>query len=132
MNVAEVLAYMRPGIDLAATLIGDSGGGPVIELWADPRPQPTAQEIEEAALPAAKAARIAAINAECRARLIALWGDALEQGTRWAGGYGAAKQAEQLDSVAAHIDASNVAQNAVLAALDIATVEAVTVAWPAI
>ncbi|MEY5101208.1 MAG: hypothetical protein RJA36_3927, partial [Pseudomonadota bacterium] len=51
---------------------------------------------------------------------------------RWGGGYGPEKQAEQLASVTDHIDASNAASNAVLAAADIAAVEAVTVTWPAI
>jgi hypothetical protein len=83
-------------------------------------------------LQAAQADKMAAINAECRARLTGKWGEALEQGTRWGGGYGPEKQAEQLASVTDHIDASNVASNAVLGAADIAAVEAVTVAWPAI
>ncbi len=130
MNLAAKLAYLgfRPEIDFWLSDVG----GEHIASWMSASPQPTDSEIDAAALPAAKAARILAINAECRSRLITLWGDALEQGTRWAGGYGAAKQAEQLDSVAAHIDASNTASNAVLAAADIAAVEAVSVSWPAI
>lgn len=83
-------------------------------------------------LPVAQAARIATINAECRARLTARFGDALEQGTRWAGGYGEAERQAQLTGVASTIDASNVAQNAVLAAVTLADVEAVTVSWPVI
>ena len=103
-----------------------------ISAWRRPEPQPTQAEIDAAMLPAAKAQRIAAINAECRARLIARFGPAEEQVSRSVGVYGAAEQAALASGIAATIDASNTAQNAILAAADIAAVEAVTVAWPVI
>lgn len=80
----------------------------------------------------AKVVKIAAINAECRARLIARYGAAEEQVSRSIGVYGTTEQAALAAGVAATIDASNTASNAVLAAADIAEVEAVTVTWPAI
>lgn len=93
---------------------------------------PSEAEILAAALPAAKAARIAAINAECRARLLARYGAAEEQVSRAIGVYGATEQADMQAGIAATIDASNTASNAVLAAADIEAVEAVSVSWPAI
>ena len=88
----------------------------------------TAPEI----LAATRAAKIAAINADCRSRLIARFGDATEQVSRSLGIYGATEKAEMETGIAATIDASNVATDAVLAAADIAAVEAVTVTWPVI
>ena len=80
----------------------------------------------------AKAERIAAINAECRARLLARFGPAEEQVSRSMGVYGATEQSAMQAGIAATIDASNVASNAVLAAADPAAVEAVSVSWPVI
>ena len=88
----------------------------------------TASEV----LNAAKAECIASINAECRARLIARYGPAEEQVSRAIGVYGAQEQSDMQAGIAATIDASNVAQNAILAAADLAAVEAVTVTWPVI
>lgn len=110
----------------------DDGSGPYIARWTSGLQQPTPAEIAAAALPAAKARRIATINAECRARLIARYGPAEEQVSRSIGIYGATEQAAMTAGIAATIDASNEASNAVLAAADIAAVEAVTVAWPVI
>lgn len=93
---------------------------------------PSQVELEAAMRPAAKAARIAKINAECCARLLARYGPAEEQVSRAIGVYGATEQADMQAGIAATIDASNTASNAVLAAADIAAVEAVTVTWPAI
>ena len=83
-------------------------------------------------LQATRAYKVAAINAECRARLVARFGDALEQNSRAVGAYGDAEQAALKPGIEAMIDASNAASNAVLAATDLAEVEAVTVTWPAI
>lgn len=83
-------------------------------------------------LTAAKAARIDAINAECRSRLLARYGPAEEQVSRAIGVYGAQEQSDMKAGIAATIDASNTASNAVLAAADIAAVEAVAVTWPSI
>lgn len=110
----------------------DDGAGPYIAQWLSTFPQPTAAELLAAELPAAKLRRIADINAECRARLIARYGDAVEQVTRSIGGYGQAEQEGMRVGIESTIDASNVARNQVLAAADIAAVEAVAVAWPSI
>lgn len=83
-------------------------------------------------LDATKAQSIAQINAECRARLVTRFGDAAEQVSRSIGVYGAAEKAALESGIAATIDASNAASDLVLAAADVATLEAVTVAWPVI
>lgn len=83
-------------------------------------------------LQAAQADKMAAINGECRARLLARYGSAEEQVSRAIGVYGAQEQTDMQTGIAATIDASNTASNAVLAAADIAEVEAVSVSWPAI
>lgn len=83
-------------------------------------------------LTATKAARIATINTECRSRLLARYGPAEEQVSRAIGVYGAQEQSDMQAGIAATIDASNTASNAVLAAATIEAVEAVTVAWPVI
>lgn len=101
-------------------------------VWLSGTTQPTQQEIEAAELPAAMLERINAINDECRARLIARYGSAEEQVSRAIGVYGADEQAAMWTGIAATIDASNVARNEILAAVDIAAVEAVTVSWPVI
>jgi len=130
VSLAAKLAYLgfRPEIDFWLSDVG----GEHIASWMSASPQPTDSEIDAAALPAAKAARIANINAECRARLLARYGSAEEQVSRAIGVYGATEQADMQAGIAATIDASNTASNAVLAAADIAAVEAVTVTWPAI
>lgn len=83
-------------------------------------------------LDAAKAVRIAGINAECRSRLVARYGTAEEQVSRSLGVYGAAEREAMTVGIADTIDASNAASNAVLAAATIQGVEAVTVTWPVI
>ena len=130
MSLAANLVYLgfKPEVDFWLSDVG----GEHIASWMAASPQPTDSEIDAAALPAAKAARIAKINAECRARLLARYGPAEEQVSRAIGVYGAAEQADMQAGIAATIDASNTASNAVLAAATIAAVEAVTVTWPAI
>jgi hypothetical protein len=83
-------------------------------------------------VPYAQEQKIAAINAECRARLLSRFGDPAEQVSRSIGVYGANEKAAIESGISATIDASNVASNAVLAATTVAAVEAVTVTWPAI
>ncbi len=83
-------------------------------------------------LTAHKATRIEGINNEVRVKLISRYGSAEEQVSRAIGVYGATEQSVMAAGIAATIDASNVAQNAILNAADVAAVEAVTVAWPAI
>lgn len=130
MSLAAKLIYLgfKPEIDFWASDVG----GEHIASWMSASPQPTQAEIDAAALPAAKAARIAAINDECRARLLARYGPAEEQVSRSIGVYGATEQSAMQAGIAATIDASNTASNAVLAATDIAAVEAVSASWPVI
>lgn len=132
--IANALRELFPGIKIGP---GDPGDECVLSesgivFWGRTEPQPTQAEIDAAMLPAAKAQRIVAINAECRARLIARYGPAEEQVSRSLGVYGATERDAMQAGIAATIDASNTAQNAILAAADIAAVEAVTVAWPVI
>jgi len=109
--------------------VSDNGDGSYrVDLVAGGSRLATAAEI----LSATKAERIEAINAEVRTRLIARYGTAEEQVSRAIGVYGATEQSAMTAGIAATIDASNVAQNAILAATDTATVEAVAVTWPVI
>ena len=83
-------------------------------------------------LAATKPHRIAAINEEVRARLLARFGNPAEQVSRSIGVYGASEQSALSTGIAATIDASNTASDAVTAATTIEAVEAVTVTWPVI
>ena len=114
-----------PGVAGAA---GNGDGTYRLDLAAGGSRLATQAEI----LDAAKAVRIAGINAECRSRLVARYGTAEEQISRSRGVYGAAEREAMTVGIADTIDASNVASNAVLAATTIQDVEAVTVTWPAI
>lgn len=135
-SLASILTHLYPGITIGPVGEGDcsilrqSDGEHVIAHWARQEPQPTAQDLAGAAVSATKAERIAAINAECRSRLLARYGPAEEQVSRAIGVYGATEQSDMQAGIAATIDASNTASNAVLAAADIAAVEAVSVSWP--
>jgi hypothetical protein len=80
-------------------------------------------------LPDAKADKIAKINSDCRARITASW-PIEKQVSATIGIYGAAELAAMTEWIDAHIDASNVACDAVDAATTLEAVEAVTVAWP--
>jgi hypothetical protein len=118
---------------IAATVaihgVTDNGDGSyLVDLLDGSSRLATADEI----LTATKAERIEAINAEARSRLIARYGTAEEQVSRALGIYGTAEQEAMTAGIAATIDASNVAQNAILSATDTATVEAVAVTWPVI
>ena len=109
--------------------VTDNGDGSYrVDLVAGGSRLATAAEI----LTAVKASKIDDMNAEVRTRLIARYGTAEEQVSRALGVYGVAEQEAMAAGIAATIDSSNVAQNAILAATDAATVEAVTVAWPVI
>lgn len=125
MNIVDTFA------SLIASCVGGaplSGGAYRVDLAGGSSRQATAPEI----LAATKAVKLDAINAECKARLIARFGDAAEQVSRSMGVYGAAEQLAHLAGIGATIDASNVARNSVIGAADIAAVGAVTVAWPVI
>ena len=105
-----------------------SGGGYRLDLADGTSRAATEAEV----LDAAKAVRIAGINAECRSRLVARYGTAEEQVSRSLGVYGTAERDAMVAGIADTIDASNAASNAVLAAATIQGVEAVTVTWPVI
>ena len=77
-----------------------------------------------------KAQRIAEINAECTARIVAVW-PLEKQVSATLGIYGPAELAAMTDWIDAHIAASNVATSAVFDAATQQAMEAVTVAWPA-
>lgn len=117
------LAELVPGCIGASS----DGGGYRLDFEGSSRAATTGEILQ-----AAQADKMAAINAECRTRLLARYGSAEEQVSRAIGVYGAQEQADMQAGIAATIDASNTASNAVLAAADIAAVEAVTVTWPAI
>ena len=120
----------RPELDF---WVQDDGDGPYLAQWNIAiGPTPTQADIDAAALPATKAQRIAAINTECRARLLARFGDPAEQVSRSIGVYGLAEKSALETGIAATIDATNVASDAVTAATTIEAVEAVTVTWPVI
>lgn len=130
-NLGDVLVYMFPGIRLSLDCeIRTIDGVVTLVNWYRHEPQPTPAEIAAAELPAAKSARIEADRQECRRRLTEFYGDALEQGSRFAGGYGEAAQANILAGTVAARVASNTARDAVNAATTVEQVEAVTVQWP--
>ena len=124
MSILNYLTQLIPG----CVGVSDIGNGAYQVDAEGGKRAATAPEI----LQATKATRIDAINAECRIRLIARFGDAAEQISRSLGIYGAAEKSAMEAGIAATIDASNTASNAVLAAATIEAVEAVTVTWPAI
>lgn len=67
MNLALTLTQMFPGIDLTRDcILQDDGHGPYIAAWRRPEPRPTDAEIAAAALPAAQAAKRAAIKQAAR------------------------------------------------------------------
>lgn len=131
--LTEALLHLFPNADPVRDWSVEAGpDGPFIRAWRRPEPQPTPEQIAAAMLPASKAHRIQQINAECRARLFARYGPAEEQVSRSLGIYGDAEKQAMQAGIAATIDASNSASDAVLAAADVAAVEAVTVTWPVI
>lgn len=134
VTLSSALAYLYPSADpLKSWTVVDDGTGARIRYWNPALgAQPTQAELDAAALPATQAQRIAAINTECRARLLARFGDPAEQVSRSIGVYGLAEKSALETGIAATIDASNTASDAVTAATTIAQVEAVTVTWPVI
>lgn len=90
-----------------------------------PNPGPSALEL-------AKSTKIAEINEECRSRLFTRFGPPEEQVSRSIGVYGEAARLAMSVGIEATVDASNAAQDAILAATTIPQVEAVTVTWPVI
>ena len=109
--------------------VSDNGAGSFTAKFPDGTSRlVTAGEI----LIASKAMKIQQINTECKSRLIARYGPAEEQASRALGIYGQAERDAMQAGIAATVDASNTASNAVIAAADVAAVEAVTVTWPVI
>lgn len=107
----------------------DNGDGTYrVDFAAAPSRLATSNEI----LTATKASRIDTINAECKSRLFARYGPPEEQVSRALGVYGQAERDAMSAGIAATVDASNVASNAIISAVDLAAVEAVTVTWPVI
>lgn len=90
----------------------------------------TLPQVPVASLSDLKALLIQAHREECRARLIAFYGDAVEQVSRASGVYGAVAQEHFTLGVQATLAASNAARDLINAAATPAEVEAVTVAWP--
>lgn len=127
MSIVQTLQHLGYLLDVDFDAYVASGE-PVIK-WLSNRPQPTTAEIEAARLPATKAARIAQINAECESRILAVW-PLEKQVSALAGIYGAAQRTAMDALIAAHIDASNIASDAVTAATTVEAVEAVAVTWP--
>ena len=133
VTLAQSIKHLYPDIVFFFDVVlRDDGDGVYIAAWNRPEAQPTQAELDAADLPVAKSQRITAINAECRARLLARFGDPAEQVSRSIGVYGASEQAALSTGIAATIDASNTASDAVTAATTIEAVEAVAVTWPAI
>ncbi len=136
MSIVKALKAAYHGIRIGP---GDAGDECVlvngqIVVWDRPEPQPDEATLlaDYDPLPNAKADRIAAINAETRSRLLTRFGDPAEQVSRSIGVYGLTEKAALETGIAATIDASNTASDAVTEATTIAEVEAVAVTWPVI
>lgn len=128
MTIASSLAYLG-FVPLEDFVLRDDGAGAYISQWLSASQQPTQQDIDAAQLPAAKWLRIEAINTECTARIYSRW-PADKQNSAALGVYGVVKLADCKAWIEDHVDASNTASNAVLAATTIEDVESVTVTWP--
>ena len=128
MSLVRTLTCMGYALDRHFVVHGRSDGTDVLEWLSGPRP--TDAQIAAAELPAAKAARIASINAECKTRIFARW-PIEKQISATLAIYGAIELTAARDWIDRHVDASNVASDNVDAATTVAAVEAVTVAWPA-
>lgn len=117
---------MFAGMDVAS--VYEDGGKTIVQFNDGTSREVTNDEI----LTATKASKIDTINAECKSRLFARYGPPEEQVSRALGVYGQAERDAMSAGIAATVDASNVASNAVISAVDLAAVEAVTVTWPVI
>lgn len=130
--LSNILSYIYPDIDfINECILQDDGSGPYIAQWNRPEPQPTQAEIDAAILPASRAAVIERINAEASGRILAVY-PLEKQSSANLGIYPQAYTDKMIADIAAVIQASNDACDAVLAAVDIAGVDAVTVNWPVI
>lgn len=130
--LAEILMYLFPGIKpgIDFQLAGDAGGQRIAE-WNYHLPQPTKAEIDAAMLPAIRAAVIEQINTEASLRILESY-PLEKQSSANLGIYPQAYTDKMIADIAAVIQASNDACDAVLAAVDVVGVGAVTVNWPVI
>ena len=79
-----------------------------------------------------KTSAIQAVNSECTRRLIERFGPPEKQASVSGGLYGAAEKTAWTVGVKSTVDASNDAQNAILAATTVAQVGSVATTWPVI
>lgn len=128
----NAIEYLYPGVDFtSACLLQDDGGGPYIASWHRAEPQPTQTEIDAAMLPAAKLNKVARINAEARARILAVY-PIEKQSSANMGLYPQTYRDQMANDIAAVIQASNDACDLVDAAVDEAGIDAVVPNWPVI
>ena len=117
--VPEVRATLGYGQTHGAPVL--AGDGKSVTLAAVNRP-----------LVDVKTEAIQAINATCTARLIERFGPPEKQASVSSGLYGAAEKTAWTVGVKSTVDASNDAQNAILAATTVAQVGSVAATWPVI
>jgi len=129
VSIATILSYLYPSADAATDYRIESPG--VIVYWdADALgPQPTAQAIADAELPAAKAKKLADIRSEANALIVSKW-PIWRQINAVADIYPQATRDEMEADIVSVVEASNAAESAVTAAESVADVGAVTATWP--
>ena len=125
MNVDQVLRY------LGFSPLLDYRLGEAVIFWLSSQPQPTAQQLADAELPAAKAFAIDANRAEARRRIEAKW-PAPVQRSAALGVYPQATVDTMVANIAAVIAAENAAADLIDVATTVAEVEAVQPNWPVI
>lgn len=128
-NTAEILIYL--GYDPSDFMVAADGGGTVIREWAHADPMPTEQDINDAALGAAKHFAKEMIRSEAQSLILKKW-PWWKQSNAQLGLYPAAVVEACQDDIAAVIQASNAAEDAIDAAATIEAVEAVSASWPVI
>lgn len=130
MSIADSLSYLFPGIDfLTECKLRDDGSGVYIEQWNRPEPQPTQQQIDDAALPAAKKIKLAEIRAAAKAHIYAIYPDWRQQSATL-GIYDPAYVLSMQQFIASTIAASNTAEDRVDACTTVQQVDGVTATWP--
>lgn len=129
VNLATIIAYLYPN---ARPLVDFTiANGTIVQWDGAIGPQPTQQQIDDATLPTAKSLRVTDIRAQAQARILAkypLW----RQTNAALGVYPQAYASQMQADIAAVIEASNAAEDAVTAAADVAAVDAVNPNWPVI
>jgi len=128
----NTLRYLFPDIDfLRDCRLQDDGDGVYIREWRREEPQPTAQELLSAEVPAAKASRKKAFNVSATFRILAKY-PIEKQSSATLGIYPQAYRETMALEIASIISASNTACDTVDAATTVAEVDAITVNWPVI